>query len=142
MAPLRHAVRLVDGEQGNARFAQQFQHARHHQPFGRDIQQIEFAVAQAPLHGVGLLTIQGGVQKRRTHTQLFERRDLILHQRDQGRHHQRRALAQQRRELITQGFAAAGGHQHQRVAALGDVTDDLLLCAAKRGMAEDGGEQF
>ena len=41
------------------------------------------------------------------------------------------ALAQQRRHLVAQRLAAAGGHQHQRVAAAGDVRDDLFLRAAE-----------
>ncbi len=39
--------------------------------------------------------------------------------------------AQQRGDLVAQRLAAAGGHQHQGVAARGDVFDDLP--AARRG---------
>ena len=34
MAPLRHAMRLVNGEQRDARLLQKLKHARHHQTFG------------------------------------------------------------------------------------------------------------
>ena len=42
----------------------------------------------------------------------------------------------QRRDLVAQRLAAAGRHQHQRVAAADDVLDDLLLAAAEGVVAE------
>ena len=66
-----------------------------------------------------------------------QRRDLVLHQRDQRRHDDADAFAQQRRDLVAQRLAAAGRHQHQRVAAADDVLDDLGLLPAKRGIAEN-----
>jgi hypothetical protein len=45
------------------------------------------------------------------------------------------------RDLEAQRFAAAGGHQHQRVAARHEGVDDGGLFAAKRGVAEDAVEQ-
>ncbi len=47
------------------------------------------------------------------------------------------ALTHQRRDLQAQRLAAAGGHQHQRIAAARDVLDDLALPAEKRREAED-----
>ena len=75
--------------------------------------------------------IQRRVEERRAHAELAQRLHLVLHQRDQRRDHDRRALAQQRRQLVAQRLAAAGGHEHQRVAAAGDVRDDLA--PARRG---------
>ena len=134
-------MRLVDREQRQLRLREQFQHAWHHQPFRRDVEQIELAAAQRAFHRVGCAAVERGVEECRAHAELRERRHLILHQRDQRRDHQRRALAQQRGQLVAQRFAAAGGHQHQRVAAVGDMRDDLLLRAAERRMAEDRVEQ-
>ena len=51
-----------------------------------------------------------------------------------------RAGAQQRRDLVAQRLAAAGGHQHQRVAAGDDMVDDLFLRAAEGGVAENVAE--
>ncbi len=55
------------------------------------------------------------------HAELLERADLVVHQRDQRAHHERHAaagaVARDRRHLVAQALAAAGGHQHQRVAA-------------------------
>ena len=40
--------------------------------------------------------------------------------------------------LIAQRLAAAGRHQDQAIAAIGDMADDLLLRAAKGGKPEHG----
>jgi len=44
-------------------------------------------------------------------------RELVLDERQQRGHHQRRPLEHQRRKLVGQRFAAAGRHDRQRVAA-------------------------
>ena len=122
VAPLRDAVRLVDGEQGDARALQQRQEARRQQALRRDVEQVELAVgeqrARPPARVAG---IERGVEERRAHAELPQRLDLVLHQRDQRRDDDRRALAQQRGQLVAQRLAAAGGHEHQRIAAVGDV---------------------
>jgi hypothetical protein len=66
-----------------------------------------------------------------------QRVDLVLHQRDQRRDHDPDAVADQRRDLVAQRLAAAGRHQHQRVATADDVADDLLLATPERVVAED-----
>src|SRR5437764_723197 len=48
----------------------------------------------------------------------------------------RGTFAQQRRKLEAQRLAAAGRHEHEGVAACGDVRDDVLLRTAKFGVAE------
>jgi hypothetical protein len=62
---------------------------------------------------------------------------LILHERDQRRHHDADAVAHERRDLVAERLAAARGHQHQRVAAVQRRRDDVPLLAAKRRIAED-----
>ena len=69
-----------------------------------------------------------------------QRVDLVLHQRDQRRDDHPDARPDQRRDLVAQRLAAAGRHQHQRVAAADDVVDDLLLLAAEGVVAEDPAE--
>ena len=46
-------------------------------------------------------------------------------------------VAHERGDLVAQRLAAAGRHQHERVAAGDDMLDDLLLAAPERGVAED-----
>ena len=47
------------------------------------------------------------------------------------------ARTAQGRNLIAEGFPAAGRHEHQGVTPVDDVGDDLLLLSAERGEAED-----
>ena len=50
--------------------------------------------------------------------------------------------SQQGRQLVAERLAAAGGHQHQRVAAGHDLLDDLRLLAAEAVVTEDVLELF
>ena len=47
-APLRNAMRLVDGDQFHIELPERVQHALGHQPFGREIEQPRFAFGDAP----------------------------------------------------------------------------------------------
>jgi hypothetical protein len=67
--------------------------------------------------------------------------DLVVHQRNQGRHHEgdtlARAVPRNRRNLVTQAFATAGGHQNQRVMARHHVFDNGLLGPAEMVVTEN-----
>ena len=145
VAPLRHAVRLVDREQRQSgagmHLVEQPQAALGQQPLRRDVQQIEFAGAHPALDRGCLGAAQRAVKEGGAHAEFAERGDLVLHQRDQRRDHHTHARAQQRRDLVGQRLAAAGGHQHQRIAAAGHVLDHLALEAAEAGIAEHLVEQ-
>ena len=68
---------------------------------------------------------------------------LVLHQRDQRRDDHRQPVEQQRRDLVAQRLAAAGGHDRQRIAPGQHVLDHLALERAEgvvaEGVFEDGG---
>ena len=116
---------------------EQGQEARRGHALGRGVQQRDLAAQHALLHRVGLLARQRGIEERGLHAGLVQRADLVVHQRDQRRDHDRHAvagaLARDGRDLVAQRLAAAGGHQHQRVAAGDDMVDDGGLRA--RGTA-------
>src|SRR6266704_1952373 len=135
--PLRNAVRLVDGEEREPRALEQTQEARRHQPLRRDVEQVEPAREQLALDLRRRLRVERRIEAGRFHARFAQRRHLVVHQRDQGRDDDAAALAHQRRDLKAQRLAAAGGHQHQRIAAVRDVLDDLALLAEKRREAED-----
>ncbi len=137
VTPLRHAVGLVDGEQRQRRLMQQLKRARLNQPLRRHVEQVQLAVAHLLLQGLALLGAERGVQEGGAHPQRIEGADLILHQRDQRAHHHAHAVADQRRNLVAQGFTAAGGHQHQGVVAVDQVVDDGALFATKVVITED-----
>ncbi len=141
VAPLRDAVRLVDGEERDARLVEQLEAARRAEPLGRHVQQVELAREQLALDGAGRRGIERRVQELGADAELRERGDLVLHQRDQRRDHHGRARPQQRRELVAQRLAAARRHEHQCVAARDDVLDDLALRAVEVGVPEDPAQQ-
>ncbi|GAB1411428.1 hypothetical protein MASR1M97_01640 [Candidatus Desulfobacillus denitrificans] len=140
VAPLRDAVRLVDGEEGEAvagGLAELVREVGREQPLRRDVEQVEFARHEGAAGAVGLLRRLAGMQAGGAHAGFEERRHLVLHQGDQRRDDEGRARPQQGRDLVAQRLAAAGGHQHQGVAAAGDLFDDLGLLAAEGRVAED-----
>ena len=50
-------------------------------------------------------------------------------------------MAQQGRDLVAQRLAAAGWHQHERIAARAQMLDHFALRATKFGMAEPFAQQ-
>ena len=139
--PLRHAVRFVDGKQGDTGLFEQTLKTRCEQAFRCDIQQLELAGYKLALDLHRRCIVEAGVQKLGGNAQFLQGSNLVLHQRNQRRHHHRAAIAQQRRDLEAHRFAAAGGHQHQRVTACNQGIDDGRLVTTEFGVAENTAEQ-
>ncbi|MNZ89588.1 hypothetical protein D3C78_1085190 [compost metagenome] len=137
VTPLRNAVGLVDGEQGNVQAAKEIQHPRLYQALRRQVKHLHFTATQAPSEVTLLFRTEGGVQGSRRDPEFIEGGDLVVHQRDQRRHHHGQARAQQPRYLETQRLAATGGHQHQGIAAIGHAFDDCCLAPTETVVAED-----
>ncbi len=142
MAPLRHAVRLVDREQRDARAVDELEAACRQQPLGRDVEEVELAGRERALDRGGGARVERRIEERGAHAELLERGDLVVHQRDQRRDDHRAPVAQQRRHLVAEALAGAGRHQHQRVAAGRDVRDDRLLRVAEARVPEHAGERL
>jgi len=136
VAPLRYAVRLVDREQRDARTIEQLEAAGREQSFGRHVEQVEFAGDERTFDRGGFARAERRIQECRPHAELAQRFHLVVHQRDQRRDDDAGAVAHERRNLVAQRLAGAGGHQHQRIAAGDDVIDDGRLVAAERVVAE------
>lgn len=130
-------MRFVDGKQRQIAAGEIVQERFGQQSLGRDIDQVVFARTHATLDTDGFGHRQGGVESSRPHAQLPECLDLIMHQGNERRDDDPDALAAQRRYLITQRLAAAGGHQDQGVAAADHMVNDFGLLAAKGIVAED-----
>ena len=66
---------------------------------------------------------------------------LVVHQGNQRRYHHGHtmtsALTHDGRHLVAQAFAAACGHQHQRITAAYNVIDDVGLWASKGVKTKD-----
>jgi len=145
MAPLAHAVRFIDGKQAQlalgVQVIQQAQKARRHQPLGRGVEQGQLAALQLPFHLLGFVVAERRIQERRTHPGFVQRTHLVVHQRDQRRHHNGHALsgllAHDGGHLVAQAFATPGGHQHQRIAARHHLVHDGCLGAPEGGIAKN-----
>jgi hypothetical protein len=83
VAPLGHAVRLVDGEQRDPAALQQRRGRRAAQPFRGQVQQVDLAGDVGRLHRAALVGALGGVEEPGPHPERAQRVDLVLHQRDQ-----------------------------------------------------------
>ena len=142
VAPLADAVRLVDRDQAQAAtLVQRIEHrqkTRVGDPLRRGVQHHEAARQQLTLHRLRAGRVERRVEESRMHASLFERTNLVVHQRNQRADHHGDTLpgpvAGDRWHLVTQALAAAGGHQHQRVAAGNHMVDDGLLVAAELGI--------
>ena len=135
--PLRHAMRLVYREQRQALRVEPVERARLQQAFRRDVEQVERAVLDRGLGLADFMPIQRRVQAGGAHAGLAQRIHLVFHQRDERRDDNADTVAHHRRYLVAQRLAAAGGHQHQRIAPGQQVGDGVLLLQAETGVAEN-----
>ena len=137
VAPLRHAVRLVDREQGDLPGLEQPHRGVAAQPFRREVQQVELAGPELLLDHVPGSLVQRRVEEVGAYPELAQRLHLVLHERDQRRDDHPGARPDQRRNLVAQRLAAAGRHQHERVVAGDHMRDDRFLVAAERLVPEN-----
>src|SRR6185436_2540101 len=68
--------------------------------------------------------------------------DLIFHQRDQGRHDDRKSGTRERGQLEAQRLAAASGKDREDVLPRQRVQDDILLQRTKRSEPEEFLQEF
>ena len=144
VAPLAHAMSLIDGEQAEqpalVERIELRQKARCGDALGRGVQQHQSTAHHFALDALGVFCAQAGVEARRVHPGFFERAHLIVHQRDQRADHDGHAaiaaMSHDGRHLVAKALAAACGHQHQRIAAGAHLLDHGGLRVAKGGVAE------
>ena len=125
--PLRDAVRLIDRDQLRRRRVHQVREALRVDPLGSHVEQPGLPAPHPHLNLKRLLRRQRAVQKIRRRPVRPQRPHLVLHQRDQRRHHQRQPLPQQRRQLVAERLPPARRHQHQRILAAAQVLNHLPL---------------
>jgi hypothetical protein len=134
MAPLRHAMRFIDGNQRDFNARHQGGETVGQRAFRRDVKQIELTIGHVPPH---LATVDRlAVQRGSAHAGSPQRPHLILHQRDQRGNHQRRARPDQRRYLIADRLAGPGGHDRQHIATSQHIGDDRFLRPPKFAVAK------
>ena len=131
VAPLAHAMRLVDRKEGNAGFLKSCQQRLHNQSFGSNVDKLELAICQITCNGTFLFQRQRTVQKCSRNSASPQGINLILHQRNQGRNDDSYAVAAHRRHLITQGFSPSGRQNHNRILVLHDQIHRFQLKRSK-----------
>ena len=88
VAPLRDAVRLVDGDQGGRALGEHLGEAGHAQPLGRDEEEVEAPVEVLAARAARGGAVATGVDALGGEALRDELADLVLHQRDERAHHQ------------------------------------------------------
>ena len=139
VAPLRDAMRLVDGVERHLYFMQERHVVLLGERLGGEIEQFGL-----PGEHVGADLRHGGLVERRIEEmrdpQLGRkgphRIDLVLHQGDQRRDDDGDPVHQKRRQLVAQRLAAARGHQHEGILAFQHVADHRFLVPLERRKAE------
>jgi hypothetical protein len=136
MAPLRHAVSLIDGEDGEICALQQGECALLYQPLRRNIEDIKLAVRQRSLDLLHFAPGQRGIEECGADADFLQRIHLILHERNQRRDDDTCAVTDERGDLIAERLAAARWHQREHVAPLQQGADDGFLMQTERLVAE------
>ena len=136
VAPLGHAVRLVDDEQRDRAAARsrcgtrglRTARARRRRPCACAVADLRPAPAGCPRR-------RG--EHHRGVAEVGEPRALVAHQRDQRRDDHGQVLPGERGELVAEALAAAGRHDHERVAPVERGLHRLALAGAEGGETEE-----
>ncbi len=136
LAPLRHAVRLVHGDERDGRCLRELEEPRIGQTLRRHVHDLVGAVQRAAQHGGLLPGRERGVEVGAADAGVQKRANLVAHQRHERAHHQRQAVHHHAGHLVAHRLARARGHDSQRVAATEDRLDDALLPRPKSLVAE------
>ena len=129
-------MRLVHRHEADGEAPQESRKARQRDPLGRDVEQLELAPRRRAPDGGGFLGVHRAVQAAGGDAAGAQRVHLVLHQRDQRRNDQRESVAGERRKLVAERLAAAGGQEHDRVAPGERRPDGALLERTERVVAE------
>ena len=142
LAPLTHAVRLVDRDERKADAARRCgllrkgDKARILQALGCHVHDLVAPLARTLEDGVLLTGREHGVEVARPGSHRQQGARLVGHERDERAHHDRETLARKRRHLVADRFAGAGGHHAEGVAAGENRLDHALLPRAERVVAK------
>ena len=139
MAPLRDAVGLVDGVERHGHGAQELDVLFLGERLGGHVQHLGLAADDVGADLIGGRARQGGVEEMGYGVVagiLAHGVDLVFHQGDEGGDDDGHALAHERRELVAERLAAAGGHEHEHVAPPEQGADDGLLVSLEGLEAE------
>ena len=132
MPPLTDAMRLIHRDRRHVPLTQLPQKTLRHDPLRRRIQQLVVPLHQPRPSPTRLRPLNRRIQQCRRHPARRQRIHLILHQRDQWRHHQRHPLPSQRRQLKTQRLPRPCRQNRHHIPTRQCRIHDLPLKRAKR----------
>ncbi|OQC63121.1 MAG: hypothetical protein BWX50_01613 [Euryarchaeota archaeon ADurb.Bin009] len=134
--PHRYAVRLVDRYQRDGEGCDESEEVVADRLLRRDVEdldQVLFEFGEYPAcRSVG----PGRVQRFGADPACLQVVDLVLHQGDERRYHERNAVAHDRRDLVAERFAPSGRKHRKDVAPGKEVLDNLPLVGVERRMPE------
>jgi len=129
-------VRFVDREEGELCVGGAEPSREGGESLRRAIQQRQLAVYARVQHHAALLRVELAVHVRRRDSSSPERANLILHQRDERRDHQRQPVTEQRGHLIAKRLPRPGREDGEHVSARQQWAEDFELVNAEARMTE------
>ena len=136
MAPLRDAVRLVHRDQTHLDLVEETGETGRRHPLRRHIEELQPAASRLAPDFVRLVGGERAVETAGGDPPGAERVHLVLHQRDQRRDHQGQSVEGQRRKLVAERLAPAGGHQDHRILPRQEGGDRPFLQRPEAVVAE------
>ena len=143
MAPLRNAMGLVNGEEAEPDRPKEVRVVGFVQGFRGHVEQLRAARGHRLLDADHLGLAQGAVQVMGDVGIIRmapDGIDLVLHEGDERAHHDRRSLLNEGRQLVAEGLASTGRHDHEDVLAVHQAVDHLLLLALELVETEEPGQ--
>jgi hypothetical protein len=135
-------MRLVDREQRDARAVDEVEAARHQQPLGRDVEEVELAGGERALDARAARASSDELRYAARTPAWPSAATWSCISAMSGETTTAQPSRSSARHLVAHALAGAGRHQHQRIAARGDVRDDVLLRVAERRVAEHAAERL
>lgn len=132
VAPLRDAMRLIDHQERDLERTQRREKALVGEPLRRRVKQFQLARLESRVHSAQFIEREAGIDPRRRHVALPKEGDLVAHERDERRHHERQAEQVQGGQLVAKALARSGRENGERRAAVEKGADDLFLPGAER----------
>ena len=136
VSPFADAVGFVNSDEAQVQRMQKLPEAGHTDTLWGHVEQADPAGLGLALGGGGIAAVQAAVDEGGGDAVGPQGVHLVLHQGDEGRDHQGQPARCQRRQLVAQRLAAAGGHYDQAVAAGQGVGDDGFLPGPEGVVAE------
>jgi hypothetical protein len=100
VSPLGHAMSLVDGQEAHVRARQPGDGGRLGETLRRSVEEPHRSVPHRPCNEVALACLVRGGEASRLDTIAAQLRDLVAHQRDEGRDDDGQTSPQERRKLV------------------------------------------